>query len=262
LVLLWKRIAPDQGRVAFRVWLLAACTLALVIILPNPVTAQTTDASSTDDAASGFDFKLIEGTPVPVDANGDPRFDQMPPLPFNAPDVTPAVPVAGDIDDVDRRTTAFQPTNLEMLTAIEMPQTSGRWIRVDLSEQMVIAYEGEEPVRGFMVSTGMDGTPTVTGTFHIRMKVRSQTMTGGSPALGTYYSLDNVEWVQYFYADYGFHGTYWHNNFGEQMSHGCINMTNADAKWLWDWAGPEWDGETVWFAASGKNPGTLVIVHD
>ena len=32
------------------------------------------------------------------------------------------------------------------------------------------------------------------------------------------------------------HGTYWHNNFGHPMSHGCVNMTNEDAKWLYEWA--------------------------
>ena len=170
--------------------------------------------------------------------------------------------VDAGVDDVDTRSTAFVPTDLSMLTEIDMPDEDGRWIRVDLSEQMVIAYEGDQPVRGFIVSTGRDVTPTVTGTFRIRMKVRAQRMVGGSPALGTYYDLDNVQWVQYFYADYGFHGTYWHNNFGHPMSHGCINMTNADAKWLFDWAGPEWDGETIWYAASEQNPGTLVIVHE
>jgi lipoprotein-anchoring transpeptidase ErfK/SrfK len=80
--------------------------------------------------------------------------------------------------------------------------------------------------------------------------------------LGNYYNLPNVQWVQYFYADYGFHGTYWHNNFGNPMSHGCVNMTNADAKWLFDWAGPEWDGKTTWFAPTQDNPGTLVVVTD
>ena len=77
-----------------------------------------------------------------------------------------------------------------------------------------------------------------------------------------YYNLPNVKWVQYFYADYAFHGTYWHNDFGRPKSHGCINMTNADAKWLFDWAGPKWDGKTTWYNASKANPGTLVIVTE
>src|SRR5205085_4708956 len=123
-------------------------------------------------------------------------------------------------------------------------------------------YEGKNAVRGFVVSTGLPGTPTVTGSFHIRMKVRSQTMIGGDPALGNYYNLPNVEWVQYFYEDYSFHGTYWHNNFGRPMSHGCVNMTNADAKWLFDWADPARDGKTAWYKTPADTTGTLVIIHE
>ncbi len=85
-------------------------------------------------------------------------------------------------------------------------------------------------------------------------------MVGGDPALGNYYDLPNVQWVQYFYSDYSFHGTYWHNNFGHPMSHGCLNMTIADAKWLFDWTDPQWDGKTVWFRDPKDNSGTLVIV--
>jgi lipoprotein-anchoring transpeptidase ErfK/SrfK len=216
--------------------------------VPEEPAAPAAPASATPTASveEGFDFKL----------------QQMPPLPFAGPNVTPAAEVA--TDDVDLRTTAFSPVHLDRLTPIDPPAVDGgdRWIRVDLSEQMVIAYEGQTPVRGFIVSTGLPGTPTVTGTFRIRLKVRSQTMTGGSRALGTYYNLANVQWVQYFYSDYSFHGTYWHNNFGNPMSHGCINMTNADAKWLFDWAGPTWDGKTTWYSASEDNPGTLVMVTE
>ena len=50
------------------------------------------------------------------------------------------------------------------------------------------------------------------------------------------YDLPNVPYVMYFYRGYGLHGTYWHNNFGTPMSHGCVNLTLADAKWLYEWA--------------------------
>lgn len=187
--------------------------------------------------------------------------DLLPPLPAVPPVIGPIV-TRGFDGHVDTWSTAFIPRNLDYLTPIELPDTAERWIRVDLSEQTVIAYEGSRALRGFIISSGLPRTPTVTGTFHIRTKVRSQTMTGGDPALGNYYDLPNVQWVQYFYEDYGFHGTYWHTKFGQPMSHGCINMTNADAKWLFDWAGPTWDGKTKWYPSSKDNPGTLVIVHD
>ncbi len=40
----------------------------------------------------------------------------------------------------------------------------------------------------------------------------------------------------HFYKGYGLHGTYWHNNFGYPMSHGCINLRIDDAGWIYNWA--------------------------
>lgn len=136
-----------------------------------------------------------------------------------------------------------------------------KWIEVDLSEQKTIAYEGLTPVREFLVSTGLPGTPTVTGVFRMWTRTPVQDMYGGSRAAGSYYYLRDVRWVQYFYEDYSFHGTYWHNNFGHPMSHGCVNMTNEDAEWLFKWAMPEWDGEQGWLPATDQN-NTLVVVHE
>lgn len=143
---------------------------------------------------------------------------------------------------------------------VRFASATEKWIDVDLSEQKVIAFEGVRPVRSFIISSGLPRTPTVTGTFRIRAKVRSQTMSGGSVAVGDYYYLPNVEWVQYFYQGYAFHGAYWHNKFGQPMSHGCINMRNEDAEWLFNWAGPEWNG-TTWMHV-GSDEGTLVHVHE
>ncbi len=110
------------------------------------------------------------------------------------------------------------------------PGTSGRWIDIDLSEQRLRAYEGNTVVLNVLVSTGIARYPTPTGRFAIRTKIRSQTMSGPG------YYLPGVQWVMYFYKAYAIHGTYWHNNFGRPMSHGCINLTNADAQFLYNWA--------------------------
>lgn len=142
----------------------------------------------------------------------------------------------------------------------EVP-TRGKWIDVDLSEQRVVAYVGEKPVRSFWISSGKGGTPTVTGEFRIWAKTPIQDMYGGSRAAGDYYYLPGVQWVQYFYEDYAFHGTYWHTNFGAPASRGCINMTNEDAKWLFEWASPEAAPNGGWIISDDENPGTLVIVH-
>lgn len=138
--------------------------------------------------------------------------------------------------------------------------TEGKWISVNLTYQRTYAWEGNKLIKRFAISSGKAKTPTVTGVFRIWAKVASQTMQGGSRAAGDYYNLPNVQWVQYFYRDYSFHGTYWHNNFGVPMSHGCVNMTNADAKWLFDWASPTVN-DYSWHITDAADPGTLVIVH-
>ena len=120
------------------------------------------------------------------------------------------------------------------------PGASGeRWIDVNLTQQVLVAYEGNTPVRRTAVSTGLPGTPTVTGQYHIYVKYTAQLMVGPG------YYLPDVPWVMYFYEGYGLHGTYWHNNFGHPMSHGCVNLPTPEAKWLYDWA----------------SVGTLVNIH-
>ncbi|MBN1580504.1 MAG: LysM peptidoglycan-binding domain-containing protein [Anaerolineae bacterium] len=107
---------------------------------------------------------------------------------------------------------------------------SGKWIDVNLSTQTLTAYEGQTAVLSARVSTGVSWAPTVVGTFKIYVKYVSAGMSGPG------YNLPNVPYVMYFYRGYGLHGTYWHNNFGTPMSHGCVNMATADAKWLFNWA--------------------------
>jgi lipoprotein-anchoring transpeptidase ErfK/SrfK len=105
-----------------------------------------------------------------------------------------------------------------------------RWIDVDLTNQSVYAYEGDTVVNSFIVSTGTWLTPTVTGQYKVYVKYRSASMSGPG------YYLPAVPYIMYFYKSYGLHGTYWHNNFGTPMSHGCVNLRTDDAAWLYDWA--------------------------
>jgi lipoprotein-anchoring transpeptidase ErfK/SrfK len=118
-----------------------------------------------------------------------------------------------------------------------------RWIDINLSTQRVTAFEGSRAVFSTAVSTGISWYPTVTGRFSIYHRTPSQTMDGRR--LGFNYVLPNVPYVMYFYRDYAIHGTYWHSNFGTPMSHGCVNMSTADARWLYNWS----------------SYGTLVNVH-
>jgi LysM repeat protein len=125
--------------------------------------------------------------------------------------------------------TATQPAEPSRPTS---PSTvhSGRWIEIDLSRQTLTAHEGNRVVFSTLISSGLRRTPTPVGRFAIRVKYRAQTMVGPG------YRFPNVPYVMYFYGSYAIHGTYWHNNFGRPMSHGCVNMSVADAAWLYKWA--------------------------
>jgi LysM repeat protein len=105
-----------------------------------------------------------------------------------------------------------------------------KWIEIDLSSQRLIAHQGDSVVLRTKVSSGLPRTPTPVGRYAVRAKVRRQTMSGPG------YRLPNVQWVMYFVGDYAIHGTYWHNRFGRPMSHGCVNVRNKQAKFLYNWA--------------------------
>ncbi len=106
----------------------------------------------------------------------------------------------------------------------------GREIVVVLSTQRAYAYQDGVLQRSAIISSGLPDTPTLQGDFKITRKLPTRHMVGPG------YDLPNVPWVSYFFAGYAIHGTYWHNNFGTPMSHGCVNMTTADAKWFYDFA--------------------------
>lgn len=249
------RLLSSIGRLSYALLVAGALTMVSV----QPALAADNDKRSATENDAATSKPLLPALPEAAFTTGLPRPNLKPPLPFNVPQVGPVIKRAFS-DDVERRTTAFLPSSLANLTTVKLPQGEARWIRVDLSEQLVVAYEENKPIRAFVVSSGLSRTPTVTGEYRIGTKVKAQTMSGGEGA--SYYNLPNVKWVQYFYQGYSFHGTYWHNDFGEPKSHGCLNMTNTDAKWLFDWAGPSWDGKTTWFHSNKDNPGTLVIITE
>ncbi len=178
---------------------------------------------------------------------------------FDAPTLEVAVlPPAADVPTVDASTTVEQPVaqdansqpgviSAEIIADTPTPEyvaaapadvpvstgvdTGGvHWIDVDLSQQRVYAYAGDTVVNSFVVSTGTWQTPTVTGRFKVWVKLRSAAMSGPG------YYLPDVPYIMYFYGSYGLHGTYWHNNFGTPMSHGCVNLTIPDAEWLYNFS--------------------------
>lgn len=116
-----------------------------------------------------------------------------------------------------------------------MGKLGPKWIELDLSTQMLVAYEGQTPVYSARMSSGRSRFPTVVGSYRIYLKYKTQRMRGmqGTPEE---YDIPNVPNVMYFYSGYAIHGVWWHTNFGTPASHGCINLSQANAKWMFDWA--------------------------
>jgi lipoprotein-anchoring transpeptidase ErfK/SrfK len=131
-------------------------------------------------------------------------------------------------------------------------------IEVHIPEQVMIAYEYDQPVfmariaSGAIFSNGDYSTPTGRHqTFHKRA---SRHMARGNLAANGY-DLPGVPWNSYITEDgIAFHGTYWHNNFGRPRSHGCINLTSQAAKWVYLWTKPDAppDQEDI-YKATGTN---------
>lgn len=113
--------------------------------------------------------------------------------------------------------------------------TTEKLITVDLTKQMLTAWENGHIVFQTKTSSGLPKTPTVKGSFRVFRKVSKQRMKGESKWYGKY-DYKNVPNVMYFYDEYAIHGAYWHNRFGRPNSHGCVNVSVAASKWLYDWA--------------------------
>ncbi|HEX6304890.1 MAG TPA: L,D-transpeptidase [Anaerolineales bacterium] len=115
-------------------------------------------------------------------------------------------------------------------------------LEVRLSQQLVIAHEGDQQVfmaraaTGTEFSNGRYLTPSgVHTTFHKRP---SRHMAAGNLAANGY-DLPGVPWISYITeSGIAFHGTYWHNDYGRPRSHGCINLTSQASKWIYRWTLP------------------------
>lgn len=141
-----------------------------------------------------------------------------------------------------------------------------RWIDVDLTTQTLVAYQGPQPVYATLVSTGRGpaGTPNATppGLHRVWVKLLASDMANITTEDGNQrYSLEDVPYVQFFDSAVALHGTYWHGDFGHPHSHGCVNLSTLDARWLFDFTGPRLPaGWTAAFPAP-TDPGTLVQVR-
>jgi lipoprotein-anchoring transpeptidase ErfK/SrfK len=125
--------------------------------------------------------------------------------------------------------------------AIPGPEVAGeRWILVDIASQTATAMIGEEALYAALVTTGVDGWNTPTGTWNIVYRVENETMTSASIGAEEYYVLEDVLYTQYFTTvGHALHLNYWRSDdyFGStRSSHGCVGMRLADAEFFWHFA--------------------------
>ena len=144
--------------------------------------------------------------------------------------------------------------------------TSERWIDVDTKEQTLVAYVGPRPVYATLVSTGKGkrGTEqsTPVGTHRVWIKLIQSDMDNLDTAEAkSVYAVEAVPHVMFFEGGYGIHGTYWHDEFGVPKSHGCVNVSPTDARWLFQFVGPHLPvGWSAVFPTAAE-PGTVIRIR-
>ncbi|TFH34715.1 MAG: murein L,D-transpeptidase [Anaerolineales bacterium] len=130
---------------------------------------------------------------------------------------------------------------------------SDRWISIDLFEQTMVVYEDGQMIFATLLSSGLEGWWTQPGVFQVYKKLVNDPMSGAFAAdRSDYYYLEDVPWILYFDQARAIHGAYWHNGYGYPRSHGCVNLSPADANWIFNWAE---EGTWVYvYDPSGRTP--------
>lgn len=215
-----------------------------------PVTAQirspfSFSAPQKENPAGIKVSTALSATPLPTETHAPTQTTTPTLSPTATATLTPSATVTVTLTPTETPTEQDTPTPLPTDTPEPIPPTralpppavksssdSGgvKWIEVDLSDQMLYAWEGKTLVASFLVSTGAAPYRTITGSYPIYEKHIKANMWGPG------YFFPDVPYTMYFHKGYGIHGTYWHNNFGTPMSHGCVNMSISDAEWLYFWA--------------------------
>jgi lipoprotein-anchoring transpeptidase ErfK/SrfK len=151
----------------------------------------------------------------------------------------------GGVDMLWAAAEAFRPLTEADISPIT-PDVTDKRVSIDVTHQTLSCYEGKSEVYFCRVSTGakfdmfgniVDNWATPLGDHVVTRKYISLQMSGGTTGAG--YDLPGIGWSSIFATGgVAIHSTFWHNNFGDTMSHGCVNVTPEDAKWVFRWVLP------------------------
>lgn len=141
---------------------------------------------------------------------------------------------------------AFRYISPEEISPIN-PQAMDKKVIVDTNYQTLSCYEGNQEVYFCRVSTGaefnaageqVENWSTPPGPHPIFRKLVSIHMSGDASGAG--WDTSGIGWTCFFaQGGVAIHSTFWHNNFGVPVSHGCVNARAEDAKWVFRWTQPE-----------------------
>jgi lipoprotein-anchoring transpeptidase ErfK/SrfK len=233
--------APSGG------WLASARTFELAGTAPLQLVAfwpddNAADVSVTGDPTIRFSEEVANSAAAEAAISFEPavpgRFEWIAPdrvhfLPETSfpADTTVTMIVKGGPDAV-RGTSGAYLTESQTVTF-----TTGavKRMEVSLSAQTMTLYENDVAVRTIPVATGVAAAPTPPGIYKVQYKVAQARFRGVNPD-GSRYDIPDVHWVMPFFGDYTIHGAYWRPVFGRPGSDGCVSMSDANAKVVFDWA--------------------------
>lgn len=174
------------------------------------------------------------------------------------------------MDEADKKINYYVPAvQMRVLDPLELetinPWVENKRIDVNLTNQTLACFEDNQEVFTASVSTGVRYLfDTPAGRFNIMVKLPSRRMSAADRAASDDQNvLAGVPWCGFFTSQgHAFHGTYWHDDFGVPHSHGCVNMRNEDAQWLFRWSQPGASFAQIdKLTLDRKGFGTLVDIH-
>jgi hypothetical protein len=198
---------------------------------------------------------LVEALPAADAPAGRPEWYRLAP----APDGTPRWVRATELNEVF----AIPPPRGVLPRAQATgspPRGDDRWIDVDTGEQVLVAYRGATPVFATLTASGR-GHPTPRGDYPIWAKVAAIDMNNQAYEDGAY-EVQGVPWVLLFQGHNALHGAYWHDQFGQRKSHGCVNLAPHDARWVFEWVGPHLAEGWTGYLPSALDHSIVVHVRD